>query len=149
MKPLKKFEDYSKEGVVKKQSPDAERAKFLITESNNNYQFLKELAKEKRINHKNANSFIKMSYDVLMEMVRAKMLLNGFNASGLGAHEAEVSYLRELDFSEYDIQFANQLRFFRNGIMYYGTILPEEYARKVLNFLNVMYPKLRKLCEIH
>ena len=57
------------------------------------------------------------------------MLLEGYNASGLGAHEAEVSYLRVLGFSENDVQFADQLRFFRNGMLYYGTMLDKEYAK--------------------
>ena len=77
-----------------------------------------------------------------MGIIRAKMLLKGYNASGFGAHEAEVSYLRNLDFKETDVQFLDQIRFFRNGMLYYGTILEEEYAEKVLSFLRKIYPKL-------
>ncbi len=77
-----------------------------------------------------------------MELVRAKMLLAGYNSSGQGAHEAEVSYLRELKFSENEIEFANQLRYFRNGITYYGKVFGKEYALKVIDFLDKIYPKL-------
>ena len=56
-----------------------------------------------------------------MEIIRAKMLLRGYNASGYGAHEAEVSYLRNLDFNETDVQFLDQMRYFRNGMLYFIT----------------------------
>ena len=82
-----------------------------------------------------------------MELIRAKMLLEGFNSSGKGAHEAEVAYLRELKFSESDVQFANQLRYFRNGITYYGKRFNKDYALKVLGFLDKIYKiLLRGLC---
>jgi len=40
-----------------------------------------------------------------MELIRAKMLIDGFNASGHGAHEAEVSYTRKVGFKETEVQF--------------------------------------------
>ena len=82
-----------------------------------------------------------------MELARAKMLLEGYNSSGFGAHEAEVSYMRILGFNENDVQFANQLRFFRNGMIYYGTILDTEYAEKVIEFTKRIYLKLKKSLE--
>src|SRR3989339_857633 len=69
------------------------------------------------------------------------------NSSGFGAHEAEVSYMRILGFNENDVQFANQLRFFRNGMIYYGTILDTEYAEKVIEFTKRIYLKLKKSLE--
>jgi len=71
----------------------------------------------------------------------------GYSASGQGAHEAEVSYLRELGFSEKDVQFADQLRYFRNGILYYGTSIDKEYADKVLEFTKTVHSKLKKFLE--
>lgn len=109
--------------MVKKRKPDKPRAKFLIEESEKNYSFLLELLQKIEITDSNANSFIKPCHDLLMEMVRAKMLTDGYNASGSGAHEAEVAYLREIGFIDKDVQFADQLRYFRNGMLYYGTIL--------------------------
>ncbi|MBS3138236.1 hypothetical protein J4207_00860, partial [Candidatus Woesearchaeota archaeon] len=91
-----------------------------------------------------ANDFVKSCYDIMMELLRAKMLLNGYNASGIGAHEAEVAYMRLLGFEEKDVQFADQIRFFRNGMLYYGTILDKEYAEKVLLFLEKVRKQLTK-----
>ncbi len=74
-----------------------------------------------KLSDSNANSFVKSCYDILMELIRARMILEGYNASGFGAHEAEVSYMRILGFNENDVQFTDQIRFFRNGMLYYGT----------------------------
>jgi hypothetical protein len=95
------------------------------------------------VHDNNANDYLKKCYDILMGLIRAKMLLEGYNASGICAHEAEVSYMRNLNLSENEVQFANQMRYFRNGILYYGTILDKEYAEKVIEFTKKNYPKLK------
>lgn len=147
MKPLKNFKEYVKKRIVKKQSFDKSRAKSLIEDSEIDYDFLLNISKKIGIDDKGANTLIKSSYDVLMGLIRAKLLLQGFKAHGLGAHEAEVSYLRELGFKESDVQFADQLRWSRNGILYYGKKFDKIYAEKVLEFLNKNYPKLKELLE--
>ena len=91
------------------------------------------------------NNIIKNCYDLLMELLRAKLLLKGYISSGNFSHEAEVSYLNKLGFSENEISFLNDLRYFRNSITYYGKILNQEYALKVFDFLNKIYPKLNNL----
>ena len=145
MRPLKNFEDFLEEGVVTKISPNFSRASDLIKDSEKAYISLKEIMDKIGINENNANTIIKLSYDVLMNVIRAKMLLKGFNATGHGAHEAEVSYLRELKFNEKDVQFCDQLRYFRNGIMYYGKEINKEYVEKVLDFLEEIYTKLKNI----
>jgi hypothetical protein len=62
-----------------------------------------------------------------MELTRAKMLIEGLNASGFKAHEAEVIYWKNLQFKEIDIEFLDQMRFFRNGMLYYGKIIDKDY----------------------
>ncbi len=141
MRSIKNFLEFVEEGIVKKQSPDMKRSASLIKESKNSYCVLLEIIKKIGISDKNSNNIIKNAYDIIMELIRAKMLSRGFNSSGQGAHEAEVAYLRELNFSEFDVQFANQLRYFRNGIMYYGKSFDADYARKVLHFLDKIYKK--------
>jgi len=143
MNHVKEFEYYLKRNIVKKQIPDLARAKALVEESNESYKILISFIKNNKINEKNSNYIIKNTYDIIMELVRAKMLSEGFNASGQGAHEAEVSFLRNLKFTEKDIDFADKMRYFRNGIVYYGKRFDEEYAKKVLNFLEKIYLRLK------
>ncbi len=145
MKAIKNFDEFIREKIVKVQSTDRSRAEFLIKESENSYNNLLEKIRLIKINSANANDFVKSCYDILMELIRAKMLLKGFNAFGIGAHEAEVSYMRVLGFDEKDVQFADQIRFFRNGMLYYGTILDKEYADKVIEFTKKAYKKLKEL----
>jgi len=147
MRAVKPFEEFIREGIVKVQSSDKSRANFLIKESEQNYSYLLELIKKMGVRDTNANNYIKNCYDLLMELVRAKMLLKGYNSSGSGAHESEVAYCRGLGFSEVEIQFLDQMRFFRNGMLYYGTILDREYAEKVIEFTKKVYSKLRKLLD--
>ena len=144
MNSPRQFEDYIKEGIVKKQSSNKPRAKFLVDESDKSYLGLKQRIEKIGINTFNANSIIKDCHDIMLELVRAKMLLEGYNASGLFAHEAEVSYMRNLGFSENEVSFMNELRFLRNGILYYGKILDEHYAQQVLGFLKRVYSKLKE-----
>lgn len=147
MKAIRNFDEFIKEGVVKKQTRDISRAEFLIRESEQDYNYLLELIDKIGINKINSNDYVKKCYDILMELVRAKMLSNGLNASGYGAHEAGVSYLRTLGFKETDVQFADQIRFFRNGMLYYGTIIDVEYAKKVISFVKEKYQKLRGMIK--
>jgi hypothetical protein len=139
---MKDFNEYVKKGIVKKQRPDISRANSLLDESKISYKILKEFIEKINLTDENANYIIKNSYDIIMEIIRAKMLLHGLNASGKGAHEAEVSYLRTLNFKETQINFINQLRYFRNGILYYGKKFDKEYSEKVVKLLELVYNKL-------
>ncbi len=145
MKGIRNFDEFIKNNTVKKQSVDKSRAYFLINEAKNSYNNLLKVRQKFELNNETANMFLKFCYDILMELIRAKMLLEGYNASGLGAHESEVSYTRVLNFNEKDVQFLDQLRYFRNGMLYYGTILDKEYAESVLSFFDKVYPKLLDL----
>ena len=78
MKPIRKFEEFIKENVVKKQSKDKSRAEFLIKESENSYNVLLEMLEQLKISDNNANLFVKSCYDILTELIRAKMLLEGY-----------------------------------------------------------------------
>ena len=96
------------------------------------------------VNDNNANSIVKDCYDIIMELVRAKLLLTGYSSAGQFAHEAEVSYLKKLGFSDNEVSFLNDLRYFRNSVVYYGKILGIEYADQVVKFTRKIYPKLKE-----
>jgi len=135
MRDLRDFQEFVKERIVRKSFPDISRANFLQMESEKSYSFLQELVQKLSISDNNANSIVKLCYDILMELVRAEMLKKGYKSSGQYSHEAEVSFLRELRFTENETLFVNQLRYFRNSVTYYGKILNKEYAKKVFDFL--------------
>ena len=136
---LKKFEEFVKSRIVKKQNPDEERAKSLLKESKEKLDFFEKVRK-KLGKELNSNYVIETCYDVLIEILRAKLLVKGFKTD---SHEAEVSYMRNLGFSENDVNFMNQLRYFRNGIKYYGRIFEKEYSDKVIKFLYYVLHRLK------
>ncbi|MBU3896624.1 MAG: hypothetical protein KJ697_01680 [Nanoarchaeota archaeon] len=147
MRAIRNFEEFIKEGTIKIVTPDRPRAEFLIREANQEYETMLELFGS-NINDKIANILVKSCYDILMEIIRAKMFLKGYNATGKSAHESEVSYLRIIGISENDIQFIDQMRYFRNGMLYYGTIVDKIYAEKVLEFTKRIYIKLKESIKI-
>lgn len=141
---VKDFSEYIKGGIAVKRSPDISRAKALFKEAENSYRVIKAFNEKMSLDDKNANYFIKNAYDIIMELIRARMLFEGYSASGKGAHEAEVSYLRKIGFKETEVTFADKLRYFRNGILYYGKDFDKEYAEKVLDFMKKIHQKLKK-----
>jgi len=142
MRALRNFEEFLKEGIVRRITPDISRSNFLKIEVAKSYAFLMKLVNTFKIDNQNANSIIKLCYDVTMESIRIKMLSQGYSSSGNFSHEAEVSYLRKMDFLEEEVLFVNELRYFRNSIIYYGKILDKEYATKIFNFLKKIKGKL-------
>ena len=141
---MKPFGEFLELGIVRKRSPDKSRARFLLEESERSVRWVNDVVEKIGINESSKNSIIKDCYDAIMEAIRAKMLIDGYNASGAGAHEAEVSYMKILGFNEKDVNFADQLRYFRNGILYYGKTFDKEYAKEAVNFLKRIYPELMK-----
>jgi hypothetical protein len=144
MRVIKNFEEFLEEGVVKKQSSNPSRAKFLKQEAKQNYEYLLTSVEKIKITDKNANNYVKQCYDIIMELIRSEMILLGYNSSGYSAHEAEVSYLRKIKFNETDIKIVDQLRYFRNGMLYYGKKLDKDYAEKIVKFTKELYLKFMK-----
>jgi hypothetical protein len=58
MKPLKNFEEFLRDGTVRKASPDMLRAKSLVEEAERRKKFLDELLEKIRMNDENENYFI-------------------------------------------------------------------------------------------
>ncbi len=145
MRIVKLFEEFANEGIVKTVTPNKGRARSLVAESERKMRSLQEHLAKIGVKEDNANDYVEYCYDIVMYLLRAKLYLEGYSASGTGAHEAEVAYMRTLGFDEKDVQFADQMRYFRNGILYYGTVLDKEYAEKCIEFANSMFKKLKSI----
>ncbi len=141
------FEEYIREGIVKVIKKDKQRAYNLIIEAERKLSSLNEKIEKIGIRDDNANDYLESGYDIIMFLIRAKLFLEGYSCGGQGAHEAEVSFMANLGFSEKEINFADKLRYFRNGILYYGSRFDKEYAEKVIDFTKMIYPKLKKMVK--
>ncbi len=144
MKPLRDFKYYLKKGIIKKRSANIPWANFLKEEAKLSFEGLLERVKLIGINKRNSNSIIKDCYDIISEIIRSKMNFLGYHSSGQGAHEAEIAFSRSFLKKENDVQFLNKLRYFRNGMIYYGILLDIEYAQKVFAFTKNFYLKITK-----
>jgi hypothetical protein len=142
---MKDFKELLKSGTVKKQMPNKQRSLSLITESSQKKTYLETTIKLVPKDKWNPNVIVDQCYDIIMELVRAKMFLDGYNAGN--SHEAEVSYMTLIGFSEAEAKYMDEIRYYRNGTKYYGTILNNEYAENVIKFLNKIYPKLIKIVK--
>ncbi len=145
MRIVKSFEEFIKEGVVKRISPDKQRAENLFVESERKYLLLQKTIENMSIDDNNANDYVEYCYNIVLFLIRAKMLEQGYTSSGQGAHEAEVAFTRNLGFSGSEVQFLDQLRYFRNGILYYGKRLDQEYAEKIIEFTKRTYNKIKEI----
>lgn len=143
MKVIKSFEDFIKEGIVNKVSVDMQRAKNLFCEAERKFNFLREIIEHSGITDNNANDYVEYCYNIMMFLIRAKMCEQGYTSSGQGAHEADVSFTKNLGLSEVEVQFLDQLRYFRNGILYYGKRFDKEYAEKVIEFTTKIYKRTK------
>lgn len=144
MRSPKDFREFLEDGTVKKRGPDRNRAESLIREVKAKKLFLETVIKVTPKEKIYPNFVIDSCYDIIIEMVRARMLLEGYSSD---SYEAEVSYMAILGFALSDIRFADGLRWYRNGIKYYGKMMDMEYADKVLAFLNRIYPELEKIVQ--
>lgn len=131
---VKRFEEYLEQGTAKRITPDLQRAEHLRKESDKKLMFLQKLIETFGVDDDNANEYIEYCYNILMFRIRARMLREGFSSSGIGAHEAELSFSRRLGLTEIEIQVLDKLRYFRNGILYYGKRFDKEYAEKIIAF---------------
>ena len=144
---MREFNEYILEGIAKKITPDKKRALTLIEDSDKRNLFLSQVTESIEITDNNANYIIEEIYDILIGLIRAKMLLAGYSATGNYAHEAEVAYLQNIKFQETEISVMNELRQFRNGIKYYGRRYKKEEASKSIDFLKLILPKLKEMVQ--
>ena len=108
-------------------------------------RFLQQILDKIGLSDENSNDIIEYCYDIIISLIRAKLYLDGYKSLGEGSHEAEISYLMKLDFSETEVRFIDELRYYRNGIKYYGNRFDSEYAGKTIDLMNKVIPEVKKL----
>ncbi len=133
------FEYFVEKGDVKMQSVDENLANALKKESLERIHFVRRLIK----NLENPKYIVENIYDLLRELIEAKLAADGFKSY---SHEATIIYLRKFkDFTDAEIKFLDELRKIRNGLKYYGKTIEKDKAQKVVEFMESLVPKLKKL----
>ena len=138
---MRTFREFLRQGLVKKRKEDESRSRNLIEGAKERKRIME---KYFPLNDETAVKIVEECYDIIRELLEAKLSREGYKSYN---HEAVVSYLTILGFSKNDVIFLDRLREIRNGIKYYGKKIKLEYAKHVKDFLDKIYPKLKKICE--
>ncbi len=136
---MRTFEEFVKQGIVKKKKKDEARARDLIEGAEKRKHVMEKCLP---LNQETAVQIMEECYDIMRELLEAKLSKDGYKSY---SHEAVVSYLTNLGFPKDVVIFIDKLREIRHGTKYYGKAVSEEYAKKVKEFLEQVYPRLRKI----
>ncbi|MBM3303515.1 MAG: hypothetical protein FJY76_00315, partial [Candidatus Aenigmarchaeota archaeon] len=71
---IRRFEEFLDSGAVKRQSPNRQRAFSIIEETGGKTRFLGVSMKSVPSKEMNPNFIVDSCYDIIIEMVRARML---------------------------------------------------------------------------
>ncbi len=138
---MRTFKEFVGQGIVKRRKKDEARARSLVESAEKRKNVME---KYLPLNQETAVHIIEESYDVMRELLEAKLSKEGYKSYN---HEAVIAYLAELGFSQEEILFADRLREVRHGTKYYGKNVSMEYAQKVKDFLESIYEKLKEVAS--
>ena len=134
---METFESYIAQGIVRKVSPNEERAKKLIKDGKKRLMDIGFLNIEKL-----PKLVFENIYDALRNFLLAILLNEGYNTI---SHEAPISYLSKKGFDIYIIHKLDKFRYKRNGSKYYGEEITVEEAKDIKSFYLKIKDKLYKL----
>ena len=86
-------------------------------------------------------------YEVIRELISIVLLLDGYKATGEGAHKRQIEYLEAnyKEFSRAEIVLVDDLRVTRNRIAYDGFFVKESYVERKLADIQKIIEKLKGL----
>lgn len=132
-----KFEDFIKQGQVRKASPDRPLINSLLETSENDLLFLGKV----KIDEISARKVISNYYDVLRSILEALASKKGYK---IYSHEAFTYFLKELK----ELRIADKydrFRKIRNDINYYGKPISlseaKEYVPEILGLIKELRSK--------
>lgn len=132
-----KFEDFIKNGQVKRARKDMELIKSLIKTAEKDLKFLGSL----KINEDSARKIMTNYYDVLRSILEAISLSDGYKVY---SHEPFGFFLKEKGEDIIAEKF-DRLRKIRNGISYYGADIStdevKENAAEIMKIIEVLKRK--------
>lgn len=131
------FEDFIKNGKVRKGEPDIALAKSLVAMSASHFTFISAI----KITEQNASPVLVNYYESLREICEAICARNGFKVY---SHEAFTNYLKEKLNEERIAETFDRLRKLRNGVNYYGEQVNSaetEAAAKEIKVVNEILKK--------
>jgi len=130
------FEYYLKKGAVKKSRKDVEKAKSLLKKAR------KRMETADNIQVKDFK--LEFVYEAIIELIEALMSLEGYKSY---SHEADIAFLRRLNFPENVILKLDEVRRNRHRSKYYGVELKADKTEELIKFCKDIFKKLEDLLE--
>lgn len=122
--------------------PDKERAASLIKLAKLRCEKIKTFNEEKE-----SSLIVEGYYEVAKEMITAILFIDGYKTL---SHKDLIEYLSlnfKYNFSNLDIRLLDQLRKFRNNIVYYGVFIEPSFVKRNKEHINTVISKLFNICE--
>ena|SRR3989344_2078038 len=123
-----RFEDFIREGQVRRGKKDANLAKSLFLKTMKDRDFFDEL----EINENSARKLVSNYFDFLRSILEAMAALDGYKIYN---HEAFTYYLKEKKEDAAAIKF-DRFRQIRNGINYRGSDIDVNEAKEIIDSIK-------------
>jgi len=137
------FEDYLKEGSVRKVTPDKQLAKSLVKMASMRIKILESIP----ITENNSFSFIENCYEAIREIADALMALKGFKSY---SHEASIEFLKKfysIQLTMGNVHKVDRYRKIRNDIKYRGLLTSKSEAEDVFKSTKVILTLLLEVLK--
>ncbi|MEA3414501.1 MAG: hypothetical protein U9Q99_03195 [Nanoarchaeota archaeon] len=133
-----KFEDFIKQGKVRKATPDILMSKSIIENTSKDLKFLEQI----KITELSKRKIVSNYYDSLRSLLEAISLLKGYK---IYSHEAFTYFLKEkLNQEILSLKF-DRFRKIRNGLNYYGKSIELEEAKDIILEMKKVIKKIKEL----
>src|SRR3989344_854662 len=130
-----KFEDYNKEGQVRRTTKDLSLVKSLVDSAKKDLRFLSEL----EINDDSSRKIMVNYYDVLRSILEAIASIDGYK---IYLHDAFTYYLKEIKEEEVLAIKFDRFRKIRNSINYYGKSISIDEAKENIEEIKNIIDRL-------
>ena len=130
------LEYYIRKGVVKKSIKDIKRAVSLLKTAR------KRMKTAEKIDVRNFK--LEFVYEAIIELIEALMSLEGYKSY---SHEADIAFLRKINFPENIILKLDEVRRKRHRSKYYGVELKADKTEELIKFCKDIFKKLEDLLE--
>jgi len=132
-----KFEDFIKEGKVRKTTPDKLMIESIIKNTFEDLKFLEQT----KLTELSKRKLVTNYYDSLRSILEAISILKGYK---IYSHEAFAFFLKEkLNQKVLSLKF-DRLRKIRNGLNYYGKSLQLKEADDIIHDLKDLIEQVKK-----
>ena len=137
-----RFEYYLSKGVVKKCNKNCEKAKSLIKKARKRIEVSQEI--------KIPSFRLEFAYEAIIEAIEALLSVEGYKSY---SHEADISFLRKVGFSEMVVLEVDRLRRKRHRSKYYGLEFSNNDANDAVRLAKKIMDDIililkRKGCEV-